>query len=247
MISPSLGVVHGFKSVPTAFGILLRRPQILLWMLPPLILTLILDAVAFYFAFGWMHAKIEEFLSGRGYAQWLTSAANIFGGVAVVLLLGWAFAWMFLALSGPFQDFISAAVERERHGGGPKPPVGFRGFARGILRGAIQSLVLIMITLPVLLVGFVPALGPLIVFAWSAFAMGFSFTTIPAGRLRERLALARRQRGAMFGLGSIIALAAIVPFLNVLLMPVFVVAGTLVYLESNDPQPASPPMLPDEA
>jgi hypothetical protein len=30
-------------------------------------------------------------------------------------------------------------------------------------------------------------------------------------------------------------------------MPVFVVAGTLVYLEANDTQPAIPPMLPDEA
>ena len=233
MSQARLGFVHGLKSVPTALGIISRRPRILLWLVPPLLITLLLDVVAFYFAFGWMREGIGDFVGSRGYVTWVTGAMNVFAAVAVVLLLGWAFAWMFLVLASPFQDFIPAAVEQEQRGNAPKQPVGFRGFLRGMVRGAVQGAVLLLITVPVLILGFLPVIGPVLVFLWSAFAMGFSFATIPAGRLRERFALARRHRGVMLGLGAVIALAALVPLLNVLCMPVFVVAGTLVYLQAT--------------
>lgn len=226
---------HGLRSVPTAFGVLLRRPKILLWLLPPLLITLALDVIAFLATFAWLRGEITGMLEGRGFPEWLSGAMNVFAGVAVVLLLGWSFGWIFLLLSSPFQDFISAAVERERRGSGPAPSAGFGNFFKAMARGIIQTLVLLVITLSILLVGFVPGVGPLIVFAWSSFAMGFSFVTIPAGRLRERLRLAKDHGGAMLGLGAVGALAAIVPFLNVLCMPVFVVAGTLVYLQATAP------------
>jgi uncharacterized protein involved in cysteine biosynthesis len=239
--APRLKFAHGFRSVPAALGILKRRPKILLWLLPPLLITLVLDVIAFVVAFGWMQEKIAGLVEGRGISGWLTGAMNVFAGLAVVLLLGWSFGWLFLLLSSPFQDFISAAVERERRGNGPVPFTGFGNFFKALARGTVQALVLLMITLPVLIAGFLPGFGPIIVFVWSSFAMGFSFVTIPAGRLRDRLRLARDHGGAMMGLGAVGALAAIVPFLNVLCMPVFVVAGTLLYLEANDPPLTTPP------
>lgn len=235
--APSLKFAHGFRSVSAALGILKRRPKILLWLVPPLLITLVLDVIVFLAAFGLLRGLLAELVEGRGFSEWLTGAMNVFAGLAVVLLLGWTFGWLFLLLSSPFQDFISAAVERERRGNGPVPFTGFRNFFKAVARGLIQTLVLLMITLPVLLLGFTPVLGPLIVFAWSSFAMGFSFVTIPAGRLRDRLRLAKEHGGAMLGLGAVGAVAAIVPFLNVLCMPIFVVAGTLVYLQATEPLP----------
>ena len=234
---PRLKFAHGFRAVPAALGILRRRPKILLWLIPPLLITLVFDIVAFMAAFGWLREKIAGLLAGRGFPDWLSGAMHVFAGLAVVLLLGWSFGWLFLLLSSPFQDFISAAVERERRGGGPVAFPGFGNVLKAVARGVIQTLVLLGITLSILIVGLVPGLGPLIVFTWSSFALGFSFVTIPAGRLRDRLRLARQHGGAMLGLGSVGALAAIIPFLNVLFMPVFVVAGTLVYLQATEPLP----------
>ena len=236
-----LGILHGLKSVAEAFHILGRRPRILLWLVPPLLITLLLDALAFFFAFSWIHGGIVEFVGNRG-AGWLATAITLFGAVAVVLLLGWTFAWLFLTLASPFQDFISAAVERDRTGGAVADPSGFRGFFKSTARSAVQGIVLLLITVPVLVLGFLPVVGPFLVFFWSAFAMGFSFVIIPAGRvagrLRDRFAFARQHFGALFGLGAVIALAALVPFMNLLCMPVFVVAGTLLYLEANGRPPA---------
>jgi len=238
MTESGLGLMQGMKSVPEALGILSRRPKILLWLVPPLLITLLLDIVAFFFAFGWMRDGIQGFVSSHGNAAWLTSAMSVFAAIAVVLLLGWSFVWLFLILASPFQDFISAAVERERAGGAAQEPPGWMGFAKGTARGSIQSLVLLMISVPMLVIGFVPVAGPVLVFLWSAFAMGFSFVTIPsgrvAGRLRDRLKFARTNRGAVFGLGAIIALVALVPLASLLFMPVFVVAGTLVHLKGEE-------------
>lgn len=234
MTGTRLGFMDGFHSVPEALRILVHRPKILLWLVPPLLITLLLDILAFCFAFGWMRAGIRHFVSGQGHSAWLASLLDVFGGIAVILLLGWTFAWLFLALASPFQDFISAAVERERKGSTLQEPVGIKGFVAGGARGGVQAVVLLVLTVPVLLLGFFPVFGPVIVFLWSSFVMGFSFVTIPLRRLRDRIALARRHRGAILGLGAVIALAAIVPLLNVLCMPVFVVAGTLVYLKAGE-------------
>ena len=37
----------------------------------------------------------------------------------------------------------------------------------------------------------------------------------------------------MLGLGTVVAIASLVPFLNVLCLPIFVVAGTLLYLDAH--------------
>jgi CysZ protein len=232
-----LSFAHGVRSVPAALGIVRRRPGILLWLIPPFVITLLLDVLAFWFAFGWARERIVAWMPQGNYSGWLVTGLQVFTGLGLLFVLGWTFAWVFLLLSNPFQDYISAAVEKDR-GKYVSEPAGFRGFLKGTALSAVQSLILLLLTLPVLLVGFVPLIGPVFVFLWSAFVMGFSFFTIPAGRsarrLSDRVALARSHPKGMLGLGAVVAAAALVPFLNVLFLPVFIVAGTLLYLEAHD-------------
>lgn len=74
-------------------------------------------------------------------------------------------------------------------------------------------------------------------FLWSAFALGYAFVAIPSGRmahrLAERLSFSRRNLGAVMALGIVVALVSLVPLLNVLFMPVFVIAGTLLYIDAT--------------
>jgi CysZ protein len=232
-----LGFRQGAGAVPAAFGIVRRRPGILLWLVPPLLITLLLDVLVFWFAFGWMRERIGGWMPSWAQAGWVVTGAQAFAAVGMVLLLGWTFAWLFLLLSSPFQDYISAAVEKDR-GKFVPDPTGVGGFLRSIALSLVQSLILLLLTVPVMLLGFIPVFGPIVVFLWSAFVMGFSFFTIPAGRtarrLADRVALARSHPKGMLGLGAVVAVAALVPFLNVIFLPVFVVAGTLLYLEAHD-------------
>jgi CysZ protein len=237
--SPStpLGFRRGFQAVPAAFAILRRRPGVLRWLIPPFLITMVLDVLVFWFAFGWMKDRISGWLPHWAQVGWMVTGLQTVAAIGLLLVLGWTFAWLFLLLSSPFQDYISAAVEKDR-GKFVPDPAGFRGFLRSISLSVLQSGILLVLTVPVLILGFIPVAGPILVFLWSAFVMGFSFFTIPAGRtarrLSDRIALARNHPKGMLGLGAVVAVAALVPFLNVLFLPVFVIAGTLLYLEAHD-------------
>jgi CysZ protein len=197
--------------------------------------------LAFYFAFGWLRSEVRNVLPDSGILASLKTAFDVLGAVVIVFVLGWSFAWLFLALTSPFQDFISAAVEKETRGVAGPDPAGFRGFLRSIFKSILQGVALTVLTLLFLVVGLVPFVGPVLLFLWSASALGYSFVAIPTGRmalrLRDRLAFARHHRGAVLGLGVAITLISLVPFLNVLCMPVFIVAGTLLFLDGAAQQP----------
>lgn len=233
-----LRLSDGFKVIFIALRILWRRPRILRWLVPPFLITILLDGLVFYFAYGWMCAGIASLVSGEGYMGWLRTGLDVVGGVAVLFILGWTFAWLFLMLTSPFQDFISAEVEQELTGNAGAEPAGFSGFLRSIFQSLIQAIVFSLLTVAFLVIGFIPLVGPLLLFVWSAFALGYSFVAIPSGRMAhrfsQRVAFARSHRGAVFGLGMAVAGAAVVPLVNILLMPVFVVAGTALYVQAEN-------------
>ena len=232
-----LRLPDGLKAIFIALRILGRRPRILRWLVPPFLITIVLDAVAFYFSYGWLRSGIGSFVSGDGYMGWLRTALDVVGGAAILFILGWTFVWLFLTLTSPFQDYISAEVEQELTGNaGPEPP-GLSGFLRSIVQSVIQAIVFSVLTLIFLLIGLVPLAGPVLLFAWTSFALGYSFVAIPSGRMAhrfgERVSFARRHRGAVFGLGMAVAGATVIPIVNILLMPVFVIAGTVLYVEAE--------------
>jgi CysZ protein len=232
-----LGFAHGLKSLPRACGVLVRAPRILLWLIPPLLITLLFDVLAFYYGYGWLCSWIESLLPESWNTSWLQALIGVLCAVAVIFLLGWSFAWVYLTITSPFQDFISAAVEREVHGSAGPEPEGWKGFLRSIWQSVVQAIVLTLLTLIFLVIGLVPLLGAIVFFIWSAFTLGYAFVSIPSGRMAqrfsERLAFARRHRGAVLGLGVVIAITSLVPILNVICLPIFVIAGTLLYLDVN--------------
>jgi CysZ protein len=232
-----LGLSDGLKAILIAFRIVWHRPRILRWLVPPFLITILLDGVAFYFSYGWVRAGIGSLVSGDGTMGWLRAGLDVVGGVAVLFILGWTFAWLFLTLTSPFQDFISAEVEQELTGVVGPEPAGLSGFFRSIAQSVIQAIVFSLLTVVFLVIGLVPLVGPLLFFVWSAFALGYSFVAIPSGRMAQRfskrVSFARRHRGAVFGLGIAVAGATVIPLVNVLLMPFFVVAGTALYVEAG--------------
>jgi len=232
-----LGFAHGVKSLPRACVVLLRAPRILLWLIPPLVITLLIDVLALYVGYDWLCAWMKSLLPASWQSGWLQALIGVLSAAAVIFLLGWSFAWVYLTITSPFQDFISAAVEREVHGVAGPEPEGWKGFLRSIWQSVVQAMVLTSLTLLFLIVGLVPILGAIAFFLWSAFALGYAFVSIPPGRMAqrfsERFAFVRSHRGAVLGLGVVIALVSLVPILNVICLPVFVIAGTLLYLDAH--------------
>jgi CysZ protein len=106
-----------------------------------------------------------------------------------------------------------------------------------MVQSLAQAIVFSSLTIAFLVVGLIPFIGPVLFFIWSAFALGYSFVAIPSGRMahrfRKRASFACQHRGAVFGLGMAVTVGTMVPLVNILFMPAFVVAGTILYVEGE--------------
>ena len=178
------------------------------------------------------------------------------GGAA---LLGWRAVWLVLSgvllvasyicsallaqvLLAPLNDRLSDQVERAVLGGVGAPFV-MRQFvgdvAQGIAHSLLNLVALAVATLAALALNLVPLVGPVAATAAgllisSSFA-AVEFTDWPMARRRmtwrAKWAVARAHAPAYLGLGLGLQLLLAVPVLNLLLLPVAVTAGTLLYCD----------------
>ncbi|MCU1561266.1 EI24 domain-containing protein [Mycetocola sp.] len=188
----------------------------------------------------------EAFRSGL---RLLVALALIAAGV---LLLVYLFAAVTLLIGQPFFERISERVEDSL--GGVENAVDVR-FWPSVARGLSESLRILAITVGVglglLLLGFIPVLGPVCAGILGAVGGGWflalELTTAPFERRGLRLADRRRllnaQRSTTLGFGVAVFLLFLVPFGALVTMPAAVAGGTLLARRSlgeSDHLPAQP-------
>ncbi|MFF5896115.1 EI24 domain-containing protein [Streptomyces argenteolus] len=190
-------------------------------------------------------------------SPWLGLLRNTL--VALVFILGIflaviTFTAVTLLIGQPFYESLSEAVDRSE--GGEVPESGLplwrelwisaRDSVRILLRVAVYGVLLFAL-------GFVPVLGQTVVpalgFCVSGYFLSQELTSVALQRrgmvLKDRLALLRGRRAMALGFGVPLALAFLVPFVAVLLMPGAVAGATLLVRDltaaPEDPEPAGEP------
>jgi CysZ protein len=164
--------------------------------------------------------------------------------IALLLSTGFVFVRFGVILGAPWYEALSARVERERTGSQPDT-------GRGGLLGAVQDVIrqlghesqklgfVLGLGLLLLLLNFIPAAGTLLSTA-GGFALGatvacLDFLDPPLSRRRlsfgEKLRTVRRALPASAGFGLVALALVSVPFVNLLAVPLCVVAGTLFYVD----------------
>lgn len=140
----------------------------------------------------------------------------------------------------PVQDPLSEATERALG----DPATAPSGFIRGTLislRHTLVRLALMLLGLAVLFpLNFVPVAGSALWFVlstlWSAFWLSAEYLSGPMARhhrrFREVLGALKKRPGATFGFGLALWVLLWLPVVNCFLMPLAVVAGTLLYREA---------------
>jgi CysZ protein len=152
---------------------------------------------------------------------WIAAVASALGGLLALFGAVWLFLPAVIAIAGLFLDGVAGAVERVHY---PQLPP-----ARGAplhaqvmasLRLALRVLGLMVVALPIALL--MPPLGAVVLFVVGAFSLGYGlFDGVAQRRMGvvPALALRRRLRLPILGLGAVLAAASAVPLLN-LMVPV---------------------------
>ncbi|KOV32844.1 EI24 domain-containing protein [Streptomyces caelestis] len=178
--------------------------------------------------------------------DWSSPWAGLFRGflTAVLFALGLllsvlTFTAVTLLIGQPFYENLSEQVDRDVSPDGTAPESGLSLLrelwisARDSLRIVVRALVWGVLLFAL---GFVPVIGQTVVPVIGFFVTGFflteELTAVALQRrgveLRERLALLRSRKTLVWGFGTPLGLAFLVPFVAVFLMPGAVAGATLM-------------------
>jgi len=232
----------GVRYFGQAFGLLVRRPKLLLiGMLPAILTTAILlgAAIALIANAGHLAALVTPFANHwPGGERTVTRLAAGLALIGVAVLLGLVgFTAVTLLLGAPFYERIAERIEdelgvTESH----LDPPWWKQLVPGARDGVVLLLRSLMFTIPLFLAGFLPVVGqslvPVLVALVTAWYMALEVVAVPFYRrgigLRGRTRMLRRRRALAVGLCLPAVLLCMIPLLSIVVMPVAFTGGVLV-------------------
>jgi CysZ protein len=238
--------ITGVRYFGQGFGLLARRPRLLLTgMLPAVLTTAILlgGMIALIANADHLAVLITPFANGwpaGGRAVTRLAAGLALVGAAVLLgLVG--FTAVTLVVGGPFYEHIAERIEDELGVTEGHLDLSWRQqLVSGVRDGIVLLLRSVVFTIPLFLAGFLPVVGqsvvPVLVALVTGWFMALEVVAVPFYRrgigLRERTAMLRRRRTLTLGLGLPAALLCMIPLLAIVVMPAAFAGGVLVALDA---------------
>ena len=221
--------VLGFK---LAFSKGLRR-----WTLAPVVINVVLYAVAAW-GFVWAVRRVVHGTVGE-VDRWYDYAFVVFVGVAALVLFALLFLFTFVlvvnVLAAPFTDVLSEKTEAFLTGHKLDEPFGLARLVRDMLVGIAHAIKLLLCQCVVLVVGFIPIIGPPVAVVGTAILLALEYMDCCMTRRRmafrdkRRMALRSVCKSTGFGVGALLWM--VVPVLNLVCVPAAVCGGTALFLD----------------
>lgn len=245
----------GLSDIKNGLGYILANRSLIKILMIPMIINMILFIFVSWFLihnYGVLFDSITgQFLNGlqiasdawwtgivKGLMWFLRGLIHMFLGV---LLIGLTVFFMLLIsqiINSPFYDLLSEAVEKLENRS-EEISFSFKRMISDLGRTILLEIKKIgfffSIPLMLFLLNIIPVVGSLLYTilgnAFAAWAMGFNYLSYPMSRklipLKAQVSLCAKHKARLMGFG----LPVLIPFFNLMFAPVFVVAGTLTYLE----------------
>ena len=212
----------------------LIRPGIRRFILLPLAVNITLFAAGSYAAWHYSTTFIDHLLPG--WLAWLHWLLYPLVALTLLILTYATFALMANLIAAPFNSLLAAAVEKAERGE-PEPPVQplWRDILASIAQEIHKALYFLALAIPTLILALIlPPLAPVLWFAYAAWCAALQYLDYPMANngipFREQRRRLRQQRGNSLAYGSGVSLMTTVPLLNLIAMPVGVIAATLYWV-----------------
>ncbi|WP_445736451.1 EI24 domain-containing protein [Mariniflexile sp.] len=177
--------------------------------------------------------------------QWgketFTTIGNIIGGLFIVLIGIMLYKHIIMALSAPFMSPVSEKIET--HLVGKTHAHRTTSFSQQLWRGIrinVRNLgIELLLTIPILLLGFIPVIGiisTILLFFVQAYYAGFGnmdYTLERHFKYHESVQFVKKHRGLAIGNGIVFMLFLLIPIIGVILvLPLSVTAATTKTVEA---------------
>ncbi|MGQ9659367.1 MAG: sulfate transporter CysZ [Thermochromatium sp.] len=218
---------------------LIIRPGLKRFVVAPLLLNLLIFSVAIYAGINWFEGLMQTLESSLpawlGWLDWLIWPLFI---LLLLIVVFYTFGLLANLIAAPFNGLLAEKVERLL----TDRPIAQEGdYARllaelgATLQDELCKLVYALLwALPCLLLLFVPLVGPVFWFLYTAWMLAVEYSDYPMGNHGLRFAEIRRRlgerRALSLGFGAAVAGMSMVPGLNFLLMPAAVAGATAMWV-----------------
>lgn len=229
-----------------------KAPGARRWAIMPLFINMLVYALILILAF-WLVEKVHipevhwEFWWGLGsalaafvnviapYFKWIVSLPLIF------TICYFSFTFMGMLIAAPFNDILSEKIETYLTGYDAAGDAPLRLTLRAMyisllssLRFAGRQIICALLCLPLL---FIPVAGVIIMFVAMSYYAGLGFLDIGMARnflaYRHKMVAARENRWRLIGIGLVMELLFLIPLTGLLVLPLGVAGGTLLYCRLN--------------
>lgn len=195
----------------------------------------------------WVRENAPFSLGDGWFAGMLRTMSAFFVWLSIFFILMYVGGFVLLILLSPVLAYVSETVDE--HITGRKFPFVFSSFVKDIFRGIRVALRNLLVevgnSILSMVVGLIPMVGffvPIYLFFLASYFYGFSFMDYTFERrsigVRQSVLLARKNKGAAIGLGSMYMLLTTIPYIGFALAGfvsiVSVVAGTIAADEIVD-------------
>lgn len=234
---------------------LIRTKGLKRFVLIPLLINLVLFGTAFYFLLQQLNKLIDYFQQWLpAWLHWLEYLIIPLGVMSVLIAVAFSFTVVANVIAAPFNGLLSEKAEAVLTG---KPGIdtSVSSFIRDIPRVLLREWQKIKYALPrtlfMLLVFFVlPVGGQILWFLFSSWLLAIQYCDYPFDNHKRDFNLMRQQLRQQwpdsFAFGITVAIACMIPFVNLLVMPVAVCGATALWVDkfANAPATVSRPNQP---
>jgi CysZ protein len=226
---------------------LIRQPGLRLFVVIPLIINILLFGLLFYFLAEMFTVLIDGAMNMLPEWAWLQSLDWLFWllyGAVIVLMLAYGFVIVANLIGAPFYGYLAERCEQHLTGQPIGEDEGWAGIVRDIPRSLWRELQKIGYYLPralgLLILGLIPVVNLVAVVLWFVFnswMMALQYVDYPADNHKTsfpalKQMLAERRLSAL-GFGLPVALAAMVPILNLFVVPAAVCGATALWVREQ--------------
>ncbi|MEV0619117.1 EI24 domain-containing protein [Nonomuraea sp. NPDC050404] len=188
---------------------------------------------------------LTPFADSWGWRDTFRTLVGIALFLAALALAVLTFAALTLAIGEPFYEKLSAAVDPLAE---EDEQPWWRTLPRSIRDSLVTLFYVLLFTIPLFFLGFVPGVGQTVVPVLGAIVSGFFLTVELTTLALERRGMARKQRFALLrgnrasalGFGVAVFLLFLVPFVAVIAMPAAVAGAALLVRNRLSPTPQPP-------
>lgn len=227
---------------------LIREPVLRRFVIIPLVLNVLVFIALFaglYQGFLALIPMVMEWLPDWAWLQALDWLFWLLYGAVIILLMAYGFVILANLIGSPFYGYLAELTEKRLTGQLISTEDSWRQIVADIPRALWRELQKILYYVPraalLLILGLIPVInliGVLLWFGFNSWMMALQYVDYPSDNHRESFSDLKRflrvTRLSAYGFGVPVALGAMVPLFNLVVVPAAVCGGTAYYVREKE-------------